>query len=65
MWHRRPKPIIFCSNDNPGLNLTFLRQVKILEIRHLFIWENVTMMDSLEIIESCDLDFGLYGKLYD
>ena len=23
-----------------------------------FIWENVTMMDSLEIIASCDLEFS-------
>ena len=24
---------------------------------------DVSMMDSLEIIASCDLDFGLYSKL--
>ena len=23
-----------------------------------FIWENVTMMDSLEIIAYCDMEFG-------
>ena len=27
------------------------------------MWENVTMMDSLEIIASCDLDFGKYIKM--
>ena len=27
------------------------------------MWENVTIMDSLEIIVSCDLKFGLYSKL--
>ena len=29
------------------------------------MWENVTMMDSLEIIASCDLEFGLNRKLND
>ena len=27
-----------------------------------FIWENVTMMDSLEIIASRDLEFGKYSN---
>ena len=30
-----------------------------------FIWENVTMMDTLEIIASCVLEFGLFCKLND
>ena len=30
-----------------------------------FIWENVTMMDTLEIIASCYLEFGLLCKLDD
>ena len=29
------------------------------------IRENVTMVDSLEMIASCDLEFGLYNKLND
>ena len=28
-----------------------------------FIWENVTIIDSLEILASCDLEFGQYCKL--
>ena len=27
------------------------------------MWGNVTMMDSLKVIASCDLEFGLYSKL--
>ena len=27
------------------------------------MWENVTMMGSLESIASCDLEFGKYSKL--
>ena len=29
------------------------------------MWENVTMIDSLEMIASCDLEFGLYSNLND
>ena len=31
----------------------------------LLYGENMTMMDSLEIIASCDLEFGLYSNLND
>ena len=35
-------------------------------LRALFlVWENVTMMDSLEIIASYDLEFGLLCKQND
>ena len=34
-----------------------LRHAKILQLR-LLHGENVTMMDSVEIIASCDLEFG-------
>ena len=39
------KPIIVCLNDNP-------------RVTWAFIWENDTMMDSLEIIAACDLEVG-------
>ena len=29
------------------------------------IWEKATMMDTLQIIASCDLEFGLLCKLND
>ena len=55
MNHQRLKQIIYCSNNDPGL--TYFTKDQILQYR-LFHGENVTMMDSLEIIASCDLEFG-------
>ena len=58
MKHQRFKLIIFCSNDNPVLILTYLTARSNFATSAL-IWENVTMMDTLEIIAYCDLEFGL------
>ena len=57
MKHHRFKLIIFCSNDNPVLILTYFT-ARSNFATSAFIWENVTMMDTLEIIASCDLEFG-------
>ena len=62
MKHQSFKLIIFCSNDNPLLILTYFT-AKSNFATSAFIWENVTMMDTLEIIASCDLEFGLSSKL--
>ena len=51
MKHRRLGPIIFCSNDKPGLPLTYFT-TRSNFATYAFTWENVTMTDSLEIIES-------------
>ena len=56
MKHQRPKPFMFCSNYDPGLTLTYFTARSDFATK-AFIWENVTMMDSLEIIASCDLEF--------
>ena len=59
MKHQRPnKPFIFCSNYDPGLTFTYFMARSNFATK-AFIWENVTMMDSLEIIASCDLEFRL------
>ena len=58
------KPIKFCSNDDPGLTLTYFTARSNFGT-WAFIWENETLMDSLEIIASSDLDFGLYSKVND
>ena len=63
MKHQRYKLIIFCSNDNPVLILTYFTARS--NATSAFIWENVTVMDTLEIIASCDLEFGLLCKLND
>ena len=62
MKHQRFKLIIFCSNDNTVLILAYFTARSNLATE-AFIWENVTMMDSSEIIASCDLELALLGKL--
>ena len=49
-------------NDNPGLTLTYFTAWSNLATL-AFIWENVTNVDSMKIIASCDLEFVLYSKL--
>ena len=62
MKHHRFKLIIFCSNDNPVLILTYFTARSNFTTPAI-IWENVTMMDTQEIIAFCDLEFGLLCKL--
>ena len=57
MKHKRPKPSIICANYDPGLTLTYFTTRSNFET-WAFTWENVTLMDSLEFIASCDLEFG-------
>ena len=64
MKHQRFKLIIFCSNDNPVLILTYFT-ARSNFATSAFIWENVTMMDTLENMAYCDLEFGLLCELND
>ena len=57
MKHQKPKPFIIYANYDPGLTLTYFT-ARSNFATYAFTWENVTMMDSLEIIASCDLEFG-------
>ena len=52
MLLRRHKPTIVCSNDIPRFN----GNVKFATLA--LIWENVIMMDSLEIVAGSDLGVG-------
>ena len=58
MKHQRFKLIIFYSNDNPVLILTYFTARSNFATSG-FIWENVTMIDTLKIIASRDLEFDL------
>ena len=49
MKHRRIKSIIVYSNGDPTLTLTYFT-ARSNFVTYAFMWENVTMMDSLEII---------------
>ena len=58
MKHQRPKPfIIICANYDPGLTLTYFTARSNFATL-AFTWENVTLMNSLEFIASCDLEVG-------
>ena len=57
MKHQRPKSFIICANNDPGLTVTYFT-ARSNFATWAFTWENVRMMDSLEIIGSCDLEFG-------
>ena len=57
MKHQRPKPFIIFANYDPGLTLTYFTARSNFATL-AFTWENVTFMDSLEFIASCDLEVG-------
>ena len=65
-WYKASEfqALIFCSNDNPVLILTYFT-ARSNFATSAFIWENVTMMDTSEITAMCDLEFGLLCKLND
>ena len=64
MMHQGLRLIKFNSNDNPVLILTYFTAMSNFAAE-AFMRENVTMMNYLEIIASCDLEFGLLCKLND
>ena len=55
MKHKRHKPFIMCANYDPGLTLTYFTTRSNFETWAFYM---VTLMDSLEFIASCDLEFG-------
>ena len=57
MKHQRPKLFIVCSNYDPWLTLTYFT-ARSNFATWAFMCENVTMMDYLKSIDSCDLEFG-------
>ena len=65
MKHQRFKLIIFCSYDNLSVLIFTYFTARSNFATSAFIWENVTMMDTLEIIATCDMEFGLLCKLND
>ena len=55
--HQRPKPLIFCSNYDPVMTLTYF-MARSTFASLVFIWKNVTMMDSFDFIASCVPELG-------
>ena len=62
MWHRGLQPIIVCSNDDPGLTLTYFTAKSNLVI-NAFLKEKVKTVDFSETIPACDLKFGRCRQL--
>ena len=57
MKHLELQPIIVCSNDNPGLTLTYFT-ARSNFVTSAFLWEKVKTVDLLETIAACDLKVG-------
>ena len=62
--HRRLLPIIDCSNDDPGVTLTYFTTRSNLETK-AFLWEKGKTVDFLETIVACDLKVGRCRQLID
>ena len=54
MQHWGLQPIIVCSNDDPGVTLTYFTARSNL-VTKAFLWEKVKTVDFSETIAACDL----------
>ena len=54
MWHRGLQPIIVCSNDDPGVTLTYFTARSNL-VTLAFLWGKVKTVDFSETIAASDL----------
>ena len=70
MQHQVVKCYQVCSNDDPGLTLTYFMEWSNL-VSFAFLWEKVKTMDFSETIVVCDIKVGIcsqlneYMKLYE
>ena len=51
MYNRGLLPILFCTNDDPGVNVTYFTTRS-----NLVLWEEVKTVDFSESTEPCDLE---------
>ena len=57
MYYRGLLPIIVCSNDDPGVTLTYFTARSNL-VTKAFLWEKVKTVDCSETVAACDLEVG-------
>ena len=57
MWHRGLQPIIVCSNDDPGVTLTYFTARSNL-VMWAFLWEKVKTVEFSETFAVSDLKVG-------
>ena len=62
MKHWGLLPIIVCSNDDPGVTLTYFTARSNL-VTYTFLWEKVKTVDFSETIAACDLTVGRCRQL--
>ena len=62
MYHRGLQPIKVCSNDEPGVTLTYLTARSNL-VTKAFLWEKVKTVDFSETIAASDLKVGMSRQL--
>ena len=62
MYQRGLQPIIVCSNDEPGVTLTYFTARSNL-VTYAFLKEKVKTVDFSETIPACDLKVGRCRQL--
>ena len=62
MQHQVLKYYQVCSNDDPGLTLTYFTTRSNL-VPYAFVWEKVKTMDFSETIVVYDINVGICGQL--
>ena len=62
MFHWGLQPIIVCSNDDPGVTLTYFTARSDL-VTYAFLKEKVKTVDFSETIPACDLKVGRCRQL--
>ena len=56
------QPVIVCSNDDPGVTLTYFT-AKSKFVTYVFLWEKVKTVDFSETIAASDLKVGRCRQL--
>ena len=51
-----------CSNDDPGLSLTYFTARSNL-VPFVFLWENTKAVDFQEIVEACEVKTATYSQI--
>ena len=62
MYYSGLQPIIVCSNNDPGVTLTYFTARSNL-VTLAFLWEKVKTVDFSETIAACDLKVGRCRQL--
>ena len=62
MYYPGLQPIIVCSNNDPGVTLTYFTARSNL-VTLAFLWEKVKTVDFSETIAACDLKVGRCRQL--